>query len=186
VNPLLAAALEIQGFLESREWAFAFIGGLAVIRWGEPRTTQDADLTLLTGFGNEERFVDPLLGQFRSRIAGARAFALDRRVLLLESSDGTPLDISLGGLPFESGLVERATPFEFAEGCRLVTCSAEDLIVLKAFASRPQDWRDIEGVFARRGPYLDLQAIRDHLMPLVQLKGKPEIMDRLSALIPDR
>jgi hypothetical protein len=186
MNPLLAAALEIQHLIASRRWPFAFIGGLAVIRWGEPRTTQDADLTLLTGFGNEEGFVDPLLGQFRSRIADARTFALERRVLLLESSDGTPLDISLGALPFEARLVERATPFEFAEGCRLVTCSAEDLIVLKAFASRPLDWRDIEGVLARRRAHLDLQAIRDHLAPLVQLKGQPEIMDRLNTLLSDR
>jgi hypothetical protein len=186
MNPLLAAALEIQDFIASRRWPFAFIGGLAVIRWGEPRTTQDADLTLLTGFGNEKHFVDPLLAQFRSRIADARTFALERRVLLLESSDGTPLDISLGALPFEAHLVERATPFEFAEGCRLVTCSAEDLIVLKAFASRPLDWRDIEGVLARHRARLDLHIIRDHLAPLVQLKGQPEIMDRLNTLLSDR
>ncbi len=31
-------------------------------RWSEPRFTHDADLTLLTGFGAEESFVDKLLG----------------------------------------------------------------------------------------------------------------------------
>jgi len=31
---------------------------------GEPRQTQDADLTLITGFGNEELFVDQLLATF--------------------------------------------------------------------------------------------------------------------------
>ena len=36
-------------------------GGLAVQRWGEPRLTRDADLTLLTGFGKEARFASALL-----------------------------------------------------------------------------------------------------------------------------
>lgn len=36
---------------------FCFIGGLALLRWGEPRTTRDTNLTLLTGFGGEERFI---------------------------------------------------------------------------------------------------------------------------------
>jgi hypothetical protein len=33
VNPLFAAALELQSFFEARRWRFCFIGGLAVQRW---------------------------------------------------------------------------------------------------------------------------------------------------------
>jgi hypothetical protein len=61
VNALLEAGLEIQSFMVSRGWEFCFIGGVAVLRWGEPRLTRDLDLTLLTGFGNEAEYVDPLL-----------------------------------------------------------------------------------------------------------------------------
>ena len=50
---LVKAAQRIQRFLESREWRFCFIGGLAVLRWGEPQLTGDIDITLLTGFGGE-------------------------------------------------------------------------------------------------------------------------------------
>jgi len=32
-----------------------------VQRWAEPRVTDDVDLTLLAGFGDEEGFVDDLL-----------------------------------------------------------------------------------------------------------------------------
>jgi hypothetical protein len=39
VNPLFAAALEIQQFFNAHGWRFCFIGGLAVQRWGEPRLT---------------------------------------------------------------------------------------------------------------------------------------------------
>ncbi len=55
MNPIFAAAYDLQTFCEGAGWLFCFVGGIAVQRWGEPRFTQDADLTLLTGFGDEER-----------------------------------------------------------------------------------------------------------------------------------
>jgi hypothetical protein len=47
MNAIFAAALDLQGFCDKRGWRCCFIGGLAVQRWGEPRMTRDADLTLL-------------------------------------------------------------------------------------------------------------------------------------------
>jgi len=41
MNGIFQAAAEIQGFFETRQWQFAIIGGLAVLRWGEPLATQD-------------------------------------------------------------------------------------------------------------------------------------------------
>ena len=96
MNPLFAAAAEIQAFCVVHGWRTALIGGLAVQRWGEPRQTRDVALTLLTGLGGEERFVDPLLAHYRSRVADARQFALGRRVVLIETTAGIPIDISLG------------------------------------------------------------------------------------------
>lgn len=51
----------MQEFYRSQDWRFCFIGGLAVQRWSEPRVTDDVDLTLITGFGTEEPFIDALL-----------------------------------------------------------------------------------------------------------------------------
>ena len=62
MNAIFAAAKEVCDFMEARRWTYCVIGGLAVQRWGEPRLTRDADLTLLTGFGDEEGFADALLG----------------------------------------------------------------------------------------------------------------------------
>ena len=53
MNPIFAAAREIQDFCRGRGWRSCVIGGLAVQRWGEPRLTRDVDVTLLTGFGSE-------------------------------------------------------------------------------------------------------------------------------------
>jgi hypothetical protein len=183
VNPIFAAALEIQEFCVARQFRFCFIGGLAVQRWGEPRLTVDVDLTLLTGFGAEESFVDALLGAFRVRRADARAFALRYRVLLLESSGSIPLDISLGAMPFEERTVARASGFEVETGSSLTTCSAEDLIVHKVFADRAQDWLDVEGIAIRQSGRLDEALIGAELRPLLALKGTPEAEERLQGLL---
>ena len=55
---VLATAVEVHRLCERRGWEFCLIGGIAVQRWGNPRFTVDVDLTLLTGYGSEERFVD--------------------------------------------------------------------------------------------------------------------------------
>jgi hypothetical protein len=124
---VLEAAEEVQVFIQKQGWSFCFIGGVAIQRWGEPRLTQDADLTLLTGFGSEEKFIDTLLGAYSARRADARKFALASRVLLLSTSTGIAVDLALGGLPFEKRTVQRASSWNWADGRSLTTCSAEDL-----------------------------------------------------------
>jgi hypothetical protein len=109
MNALLQAAAQLQRFCDLKKWSMCFIGGLAVQRWGEPRLTKDADVTLLTGFGNETAFIDPLLAAYDARIANAKRFALSNRVLLLESKSGVPLDIAMGAMPFEENSIHRAS-----------------------------------------------------------------------------
>ena len=137
MNAIFAAAREIQEFCRERGWRFCIIGGLAVQRWGEPRLTRDVDVTLLTGFGGEPAFVDGLLAGFTPRLPDARDFALRNRVVLVSSSDGVPIDIALGAMPFEEEAVSRATAYRVSPDLELATCGAEDLIVFKAFAGRP-------------------------------------------------
>jgi hypothetical protein len=180
---VLAAAVEVQRFCEQRRWPFCFIGGVAVQRWGEPRLTQDVDLTLLTGFGNEESFTDALLRSFRPRRSDAREFALSRRVLLVRTASGVDVDIALGAFPFEERSIQRSSPWAWAADQFLITCSAEDLIVHKAFAGRDLDWGDLERVLIRQYRKLHLDLIRSELKPLLELKGEPEALDRLEQKI---
>jgi hypothetical protein len=49
----------------------------------------------------------------------------------------------------------------------------------KAFASRPKDWLDLEGVIVRQTGKLDWPYIRCELEPLAELKGAPEILEEL-------
>lgn len=181
--PVYQAAADLQHFCEDKGWQFCFIGGIAIQRWGEPRYTQDADLTLLTELIDEEKYVDALLGAFLPRRPDAREFALQSRVLLIQHPNGVPFDVALGALPFEERSVERSSLWQAAEGCALRTCSAEDLVVHKAFAARNQDWADIERIIQRQGPKLDTALVFKELTPLVELKEQPEILDQLRRLL---
>jgi hypothetical protein len=179
---LFEAAVELQAFCDRHGWRSCFIGGLAVQRWGEPRVTRDIDLTLLTGFGNEEHFIDTLLEKYAARIQDAREFALRRRVLLLVTPAEAGIDVLLAALPYEEKLIDRATPFTFGPGLEIRTCSAEDLIVLKLFASRPLDIRDAEGVAVRNTERLDWSFIEDQLRQLAEAKEDPEVLRALARL----
>jgi hypothetical protein len=183
MNSLYDAAKEISDFMTARKWEFCVIGGLAVVRWGEPRTTVDADLTLLTGFGEEESFAETLLEHFKARVPDAVCFAVKNRVLLLRASNGKDLDVSFGALPFEQEMMKRASEFEFSPGIRLLTCSAEDLFIMKAFASRAKDWIDAEGIAVRQKGRLNKRYILKHLEQLCEVRETPEIVERAKKLL---
>lgn len=95
------------------------------------------------------------------------------------------IDIALGGIPFEKRALARATDHKFDDSVVLRTCSAEDLIVLKAFAGRDRDWADIAGVLLRSGQVLDRELIWTEVTPLLELKGEPDSASRLRTLLDD-
>jgi hypothetical protein len=179
---VLAAAIEVDRLCERHGWKFCFIGGIAVQRWGNPRFTVDVDLTLLTGYGSEERFVDALLEQLEPRRPDARPFAVLHRVLLARTKRGVDVDVALGALPFEERSVARASAWSLGSDGALRTCSAEDLIVHKVFAGRDRDWDDVRGVLARKHGKLDWTIIRQELPPLLELKEAPEAMQHLERM----
>ena len=152
---------------------------------GEARTTLDADISLLTGWGEEEPYVTALLERFESRIPGGHDFALTRRVLLLRASNGRDVDVALGALPFEEDMIRRAVDMEFAPGMILPCCTAEDLFIMKAFAGRPRDWLDAESIVVRQ-TVLDEKYIVAHLSDLCELKASPEILERATRVLKEK
>ena len=183
MNPLYEAALRIQAFCEAERWRSCIIGGIAVHRWGRPRATKDVDLTLLTGFGGEDVFLDRLLTRYRLRDGFSREFVLTNRVLLLVDRFGVAVDLSLGAIPFEERSIARSSLWRSPEGHDLRTCSAEDLLVHKSFAARPHDWLDVEDVLDRQQERLDLDLVRRELKPLAELKPETDIMPELERRI---
>jgi len=183
MTELYMTALEVQRLCEAQGWPFCIIGGIAVQRWGEARFTKDVDLTLFTGFGEEELYLDFWLKHFQLRPSCSRKFALVNRVLLLANSRGIPIDVAFGATDFERRSIERSSLWPMSEGEALRTCSAEDLLVHKCFANREHDWVDVDGILARQRGQLNLRLVRRELKPLTDLKEEPKIMERLEQKI---
>ena len=182
MNAIYAAALEIEEFCGARGWSACIIGGLAVLRWGEPRGTQDVDLTLVTELGEEETFVRELLSRFPSRIDDPLPFASDNRMVLLTASNGIALDVGLGAFPFEERMIERSSRFAYLPDVVLTTCSAEDLVILKTIAGRGRDWSDIEGVAVVQRDRLDWDYVAETLSSLSEVFDSDTALARLDAV----
>jgi hypothetical protein len=182
MNHLYEAAAELQEFCRQRDWKCCLIGGLAVSRLGRARATRDVDLALLTGFGNEQRFVDELLSNFSGRSANAGEFALQNRVLLIRASNQVPVDIGLAAIGFEESMIARAKRHRFGSKFSLWTATPDDLVVLKAFANRDIDWFDLEGLLVRQAGKLNWGYINQQLAPLCELSDSPDVVDRLRRL----
>ncbi|MCC6492114.1 MAG: hypothetical protein IT424_03730 [Pirellulales bacterium] len=122
-----------------------------------------------------------LTSAFTPRRADAAEFAIAVRVVLIAANYGIPIDVSLGALPYEEGLVERASRFEYLSGVPLVTASAEDLVILKAFAGRGKDWVDVENILIRQMEKLDWDLITGEPSALCELRESPEKLGAVAA-----
>ena len=180
--PLVESAVALEAALRHAGLSFCFIGGIAVLRWGEVRTTRDLDVTVMADFGKEAVVVDKILHQLTPRVSDAREFALLNRVLLVRDQRGTPIDIALGAMPFEARTVERSSAFEIAPNQWITTCSAEDLVIHKAFAGRDKDSMDIRGILKRNAEWLDWGIIEGELTALVALTEDRTPLERLAMM----
>ena len=177
MNARSKAAWQAHLFFTDQGIPYSVIGGIAVQYWGEPRFTQDIDLTISAPLDDLTSFIGLILDNFSPRIEDAFEFARLNRVILVKASNGYPLDITLGLPGYEHEVMARSVDREVAPGKAIRICSAEDLIIYKAIAGRAQDIRDIEGIVYRQGKTLNDATIRQWLLEFVELTGKQEIID---------
>lgn len=169
------AALPVPGML---------IGGIAVIARGVPRLTRDVDATIAGGTVGLVDLIERLREhQIVPRIDDAAEFAEAHQVLLLRHGpSGVDVDLSIGWLPFELDAMAAAQPLDVA-GVRVAVARAEDLIVYKAVAFRPQDQQDIERLLVLYGHTIDLARIRHLVAEFASALDEPERMDALEQII---
>lgn len=182
MNLQFETAWKLHTFLSTRGIGYAIIGGIAVQRWGQPRLTRDVDLTVMLPPGREEATLQEIVAAFPPRIGDGVAFALEHRVLPIDVPGGSEADLSLGLPGYEEHVIARAVPYDLGDGREVRLCSAEDLIIHKALAGRPQDVLDIEGVVARQGAALDIAYVRQWLADLARLADDPEVTARFERI----
>lgn len=174
MNSQFRAIREVHEFFSKGKIPYVLIGGIALQFWGEPRFTRDVDVTILVSLGDEETTVRKILSFFQPRITDALQFALENRICLVKNKEGYEIDISLGIPGYEEEVIKRSVNCEIEKGYPVRICSAEDLIIHKAVAGRPQDISDIEGIIIRQGNKLDIRYIRKwlkHFSDVLDMKG---------------
>lgn len=181
MNPLLAAAVEFHDFLTERGISYAIIGGIAVQFWGEPRGTDDLDLTIAVPTEETEEILAAPLARFAPRIPDAAEFARKNRVVLLIASSSVPVDVSLGLPGYEVEFMARARLTAVGPERQVRVCSPEDLIIHKALAGRGNDLKDLDMVIASQKARLDTAYIRRWLAFFSDTLAMPDPLDRFEA-----
>jgi hypothetical protein len=145
--------------------------------------TKDLDAVVLLGDTNLETFLAAGASfGFTPRISEAAAFALKSRVLLLlHDPTRTPVDVSLGALPFEQESVDRASTVTVG-GVSFPVVSPEDLIIMKSLPRRPRDIADIEAVIDAH-PQLDLKRVRYWVGQFASVLESPDIIDDVERIL---
>jgi hypothetical protein len=182
----LFAAIEVGDFLSQNNIRYALIGGLAVQIWGEARLTIDADFTIATSLEiGSTPLVNLITSRYPSRVQNPIEFARTARMILITASNGIDVDISLALPGYEDEMLDRTTEYEIEPGKTIFLCSAEDLIIHKAVAGRPQDIADIQGIVFRQGSKLKIEIIRDWLSQFSEVLDSPVVLDRFERIWED-
>jgi predicted nucleotidyltransferase len=169
--------------LRQRGLGFMLIGGQAVLVHGQPRLTQDIDITLAA---SPERLADVL---DVCRDLGLTALPEDREsfvaeTFVLPASDrgtGIRVDFVFSSTSYEKQAIERAVHVAMG-GTEVPFASAEDLILHKVFAARPRDIEDAAGVVRRKGSELDWEYIHEWGARFSELPGYEDVSRSLREL----
>jgi hypothetical protein len=181
--PFLEPLATLQRLIDRFHGKGIVIGGIAASLLGRPRLTADLDAMLLLSIDDLPDLIEAAKEEgLVSRIQDAEAFARRNRVLLLRHQpSGTPVDISLGMLPFEEEAVEHSVLYPIGSfSVRLPT--AEDLIIFKAVAHRPKDLLDIQAIAESR-PDLDRERIKGWVTEFSRALEMPELWEDIASLL---
>ena len=169
--------------LRARQLPFMLIGGQAVLVHGEPRLTQDIDVTLAAG---PDRLSDTLAvcdaTALEPLVANVESFV--RETFVLPAADpvtGIRVDLIFSTTPYEAQAIGRALFINLA-GEEIPFATAEDLILHKLFAGRARDLEDVSGIIQRQQATLDWEYIRTWAVEFSAVPGREALVDTLVAL----
>lgn len=176
---LAGLARELRG----RGLPFMLIGGQAVLLHGQPRLTDDIDLTLGVDPSRlpdilaacEALGLHPLPGD-------TRGFVNETGVLPAQDrASGVRIDFIFSSTPYELQAIDRAVRVNLLD-VPVPFASAEDLLLHKLFAARPRDIEDAAGVVRRRGTELDWGYLERWAAEFATVPGREDLPRRLEAL----
>lgn len=162
---------------------FMLIGGQAVLVHGEPRLTQDIDVTL----GVDPSRLDDIVAvcdELRLEVLPEDVEEFVRVTFVLparHARSGIRLDLIFSTTPYEAQAIGRAVLVQ-VKGVEVPFASAEDLVIHKLFAGRPRDIEDAVGVVQRKGADLDWDYMEFWVKQFAEIPGREELPGKLALL----
>jgi predicted nucleotidyltransferase len=155
-NDFQTVIQEIVEQLAAHTIQYCLVGGLAATLRGRMRNTEDVDLVIATDVDEAIRFLHALPSdQFGPLFPEVEQVARTACILALEHvQTRITLDLAIGMSGFEQQIVRRSESILIA-GKFVNVATAEDLILMKILAGRPQDQQDIEGIVASHRDTID-------------------------------
>lgn len=154
---------------------YAFIGGVAVMAWGQPRATMDVDALIRLDEEHAKTLADAARGE------GLRVDPQDLVDAISEKSHATVfdtdsalhVDVKIASTPEEREEVANAHEVAFGDA-RLRIVAPEDTIAFKLKFGTPKDLADARSILVRRGDRLDRRRLQT-------LCARLKVTDRLAS-----
>lgn len=169
--------------LEAARLPFMLIGGQAVLLHGQPRLTEDIDVTLGVDPDRQRPVLDLCKDlDLRPLPEDPERFIRETFVLPARHA-GTRIrvDFIFSNTPYERQAIARAVRVEVA-GTRVPFATAEDLIIHKLFAGRARDVEDAIGVARRKAKEIDWGYVERWTREFAAVPGREDLPGRLAEL----
>jgi hypothetical protein len=155
-DPLQITLADAVEFLELHHIAYALVGGLAVSLRGQPRVTADVDMVIAIDLDRALQIVDELNNSKFAPLFSGVADVIQRSFILpiRHRDTGVKVDLAIGLSGFEQQAIQRANIVEVG-GCPTKVATAEDLVIMKVLAGRPQDEQDLAGLVVTQSSSFD-------------------------------
>ncbi|MFC1627881.1 nucleotidyl transferase AbiEii/AbiGii toxin family protein [Gemmatimonadota bacterium] len=178
-----ALIVRIVHALRELDLPFMLIGGQAVLLHGQPRLTEDIDITL----GVHPDALPSVLEACANadlEILPENVAEFVRKTFVLPARDrasSVRIDLIFSSLPYERQAIDRAVDVDLT-GVSIPIASAEDLILHKLFSGRPRDIEDIHGVVQIKGDTIEWEYIERWTDEFSLVPGRENLPDILSEI----
>lgn len=172
----------VCSYLNSKAIDYVLVGGIAVIAYGNPRTTVDVDIIVQLGEDKIEEFAGFLKSEgFFSDPHDLRKALHEKSHFTAEMKD-TLFRIDLKGVYNENDkrTMNNRKKIEF-EGIPMFIASPEDTIAHKLLYGSEQDITDAEGIYVRQIKKLDVP----YLKKICREMGVEEDLDKMQKELND-
>jgi hypothetical protein len=181
---LVDAYKKIVKFLNSSEYNYIVIGGIAASTIGEPRITADVDVDIVINNENVPHFLNKAI-KAGFKVPVKKCIESARQMGVFQISFGDyHIDFIIASTDLEEQACKRRKAIQL-HGVKAFFPSPEDLILMKIIPGREKDLLDAKGVIIRNEGKLDIQYLKNWAMKLCDEAEDMRIWQTLEKLLKD-